>query len=120
MISDLPKTHQDTIKLARHLQIRYIWIDSICVCQDDQKDWEQESAKMLSIYCNAYLTVSASRAEDSSQGLFGERPVREYVELEYTSDNLRGQALAFVLPLDEEVNHSYPVEMSKEPLSDRA
>lgn len=75
---------------------------------------------MLSIYRNAYLTVSASRAKDSSQGLFGERPAREYVELQYTSDNLRGQTLAFALPLKEEVNCLEYILMLKEPLSDRA
>lgn len=75
---------------------------------------------MISIYRNAYLTVSALRAKDSSQGIFGERPAREYVELEYTFNNLRGRALAFALPLDEEVNINLPVFMQKEPLSDRA
>jgi hypothetical protein len=75
---------------------------------------------MLSIYRNAYLTVSASRAEDSSQGLFGERPAREYLELEYTFNDLRGQALAFALPFDEEVDSFLPVLMPKEPLSSRA
>ncbi|KAI8648417.1 HET domain-containing protein [Fusarium sp. Ph1] len=120
MISDLPKTHQDAIKLARELGVRYLWIDSICICQDDHENWERESAKMLSIYCNAYLTVAASRAKDTSEGLFGERPTREYVELRYTSGDLRGQALAFNLPLHEEAISSDYLSLPDEPLSDRA
>ncbi|KAJ3527151.1 hypothetical protein NM208_g10845 [Fusarium decemcellulare] len=119
-ISDLPKTHQDAIQLARELGVRYMWIDSICICQDDHENWERESAKMLSIYRNAYLTVSATRAKDSSEGLFGERPTREYVELEYTSGDLRGQALLFNLPLHEEAIDSDYIAMPNEPLSDRA
>ncbi|KAL6364210.1 hypothetical protein LRP88_02126 [Fusarium phalaenopsidis] len=75
---------------------------------------------MLSIYCNAYLTVAASRAKDTSEGLFGERPTREYVELRYTSGDLRGQALAFNLPLHEEAISSDYLSLPDEPLSDRA
>jgi hypothetical protein len=120
VISDLPKTHQDAIKLTQYLGIRYLWIDGICICQDDEKDWERESVKMVSIYRNAYLTISASSAKDSSQGLFGERPAREYVELDYISGGLRGQAFAFALPLEEEVNRSLTICMFKEPLSNRA
>ncbi|RSL89534.1 hypothetical protein CEP52_014868 [Fusarium oligoseptatum] len=120
MISDLPKTHQDAIKLARELGVRYLWIDSICICQDDRENWERESANMLSIYHNAYLTVSASRAKDNSEGLFGERPAREYVELAYTSGDLQGQALAFNLPLHEEAISNDHIALPSEPLSDRA
>jgi hypothetical protein len=28
---DLPKTFQDAMKICRHLGIRYIWIDSLCI-----------------------------------------------------------------------------------------
>lgn len=75
---------------------------------------------MLSIYCNAYLTIAASGAKNTSEGLFGERPTREYVELGYTSGGLRGQALAFNLPLHEEAISSDYLSMPDEPLSDRA
>ncbi|RSL45790.1 hypothetical protein CEP54_014128 [Fusarium duplospermum] len=114
------ETHQDAIKLARELGVKYLWIDGICICQDDRENWERESANMLSIYRNAYLTVSASRAKDSSEGLFGERPTREYVKLSYTSGGLQGQALAFNLPLHEEAISNDHIAMPSEPLSDRA
>ncbi|CAJ0552222.1 Ff.00g062010.m01.CDS01 [Fusarium sp. VM40] len=64
--------------------------------------------------------IDVGVSNNSPHGLFGERPAREYVELEHTSDNLRGQALAFALPLDEEVNCPDYIFMRKEPLSDRA
>ncbi|KAF4962494.1 hypothetical protein FSARC_9417 [Fusarium sarcochroum] len=118
-ISNLPKTHQDAINLTRELGLRYLWIDSICICQDDYEDWDRESAKMLSVYSNAFLTVGASRANDSSEGLFGERPTREYAELEYTSGGQRGQVLAFNLPLREEAISNDYITLPDEPLSDR-
>ncbi|KAL7756814.1 hypothetical protein ACKLNR_013807 [Fusarium oxysporum f. sp. zingiberi] len=118
-ISDLSQTHQDVIKLARELGVRYLWIDSICICQGDYDDWERESAKMLSIYANSYLTVAASKAKDHSEGLFSETKSREYKNFEYASGELKGQALAFNLPLDQESGASTYISLPDEPLSNR-
>jgi len=43
LIADLPKTFRDAFKIARKLQLRYLWIDSLCIIQDDTVDWEQEA-----------------------------------------------------------------------------
>lgn len=32
---ELPKTYQDTVTVARRLGVRYLWIDSLCIIQDD-------------------------------------------------------------------------------------
>jgi len=69
----LPKTYQDAIFITRLLGIRYLWIDSLCICQDDNGDWQRESAKMGLVYSNAYLTIAAASAKDSSVGLFTHR-----------------------------------------------
>ncbi|WAO91487.1 HET domain-containing protein [Fusarium falciforme] len=69
----LPKTFQDAISLVRKLGYQYIWIDSLCIIQDDPQDWELEASRMASIYQNSQLTIAASRAIDSSQGLFSIR-----------------------------------------------
>ena len=34
--NELPKTYRDAVKVARKLHIRYIWIDSLCIVQDDE------------------------------------------------------------------------------------
>jgi hypothetical protein len=34
--NSLPKTYRDAIKVARRLHIRYIWVDSLCIIQDDK------------------------------------------------------------------------------------
>lgn len=46
----LPKTFQDAVTLCRELGIKYLWIDSLCIIQNDEADWVTESAKMGSIY----------------------------------------------------------------------
>ena len=69
----LPKTFADTVLVARYLQIRYIWIDSLCIIQDDKQDWKAEAAKMWQVYANAYVNVAATSSSNSSQGLFRTR-----------------------------------------------
>jgi hypothetical protein len=39
----LSQTFQDAVKLARQLGQRYLWIDSLCIIQDDKDDWAIES-----------------------------------------------------------------------------
>ena len=46
----LSKTFQEAIELTRRLCYQFIWIDSLCIVQDDKQDWETQSAKMASIY----------------------------------------------------------------------
>ncbi len=45
-IQYLPSTYQDAISVCRALSIRYLWIDSLCIVQDDIEDWQRESANM--------------------------------------------------------------------------
>lgn len=66
----IPKLFQDLIGLARKLCIRYVWIDSLCIIQDDHEDWAKESSKMCQIYENSYLTVSATTANNCNAGLW--------------------------------------------------
>jgi hypothetical protein len=64
----LSKTFQDLIKITRKLGIQYIWIDSLCIVEDDKEDWRAESSKIDSIYGNSYLTFNANYAKDGSEG----------------------------------------------------
>lgn len=67
----LPPVFQDSITHVRKLGINLLWIDSLCIVQDDKEDWRMEAAKMASIYQNAYLVISASKSHNSEDGLFG-------------------------------------------------
>jgi hypothetical protein len=83
-LKDLPKTFEDAIRFARRLgdkpgQVRYIWIDSLCIIQADKPskvqmaDWLEQSAQMHEIYKNSYCNISATAATDSKKGLFATR-----------------------------------------------
>jgi hypothetical protein len=58
------------VTILRKLDIKYVWIDSLCIIQDSEADWLKESAKMADIYLNAYLTIAGTRAAQGSEGLF--------------------------------------------------
>ncbi|KAK4039195.1 heterokaryon incompatibility protein-domain-containing protein [Parachaetomium inaequale] len=64
----LPATYQEAITLTRRLGIRYIWIDSLCIVQDDKEDWQRESATMADVYANAYLTIGADLYSTTTSG----------------------------------------------------
>ncbi|KAK4190632.1 P-loop containing nucleoside triphosphate hydrolase protein [Podospora australis] len=72
--SDMPKTFQDAISFTRSLGLRYLWIDSLCIIQDDLDDWKAEAEAMARVYMNSYLTLMAVDASSAESGLF--RPVK--------------------------------------------
>ncbi|EPE24720.1 hypothetical protein GLAREA_08573 [Glarea lozoyensis ATCC 20868] len=66
--SNLPQTFQDAITVARSLNFRYIWIDSICIIQDSSTDWAQQSSRMADVYMNACLTIAATSSPNAHAG----------------------------------------------------
>ncbi|KAH6887451.1 heterokaryon incompatibility protein-domain-containing protein [Thelonectria olida] len=70
----LSNTFKHAVQLAQGLGIRYVWIDSLCIIQDDKKDWEIEAAKMASIYEGAYLVVAATGFPDGEAGFLSHKP----------------------------------------------
>jgi hypothetical protein len=39
---DLSKTVQDAMRITFAMDIHFIWVDSLCIIQDDDQDWERE------------------------------------------------------------------------------
>ncbi|KAF2963907.1 hypothetical protein GQX73_g9655 [Xylaria multiplex] len=59
---------RDAITVCRKLSISFLWVDALCIVQDDPEDWERESSVMGKIYSNAYLTLSALSSYSCLQG----------------------------------------------------
>jgi hypothetical protein len=72
----LSRTFNDAIHTTRVLGFRYIWIDSLCIVQDDPDDWSAEAATMCDVYSNATLTIAAAHAAGGDIGCFFERDGR--------------------------------------------
>ncbi|KAI1136786.1 HET-domain-containing protein [Hypoxylon sp. FL0543] len=69
-LAEFPRTFRDAIEVARGLGVQYLWIDSICIVQNDTADWEVEAGRMHSVYSGAFATIFADRATHSDDGLF--------------------------------------------------
>jgi hypothetical protein len=68
--SDLCLTFQEAIIVTRNLGLKYIWIDSLCIIQDDEVDWRKEAMQMASIYEFSHITISATLSKDHDGGCF--------------------------------------------------
>lgn len=84
---------RDAVQITRGLGIRYIWIDALCIVQDDPKDWDREAMQMKDIYRNACLVISGTRTGNCHQSLFGERKASaanygEYVPSSFTAEQV--------------------------------
>jgi hypothetical protein len=66
---ELPQTIRDAVLVARKLQIRYLWVDSLCIIQDSDVDWKHESQYMGKIFENAICTIAATEAAQCNEGL---------------------------------------------------
>lgn len=71
--SILPKTYRDALDITVSLGFTYIWIDSLCIIQDDLDDWRTQSSTMTLVYGNTRCNIAATWASNSDQGCFHER-----------------------------------------------
>ena len=69
--SRVPKTIMDAICLTRHLGIRFLWVDSLCIPQDDEAYKAEAIGKMHLVYSKAEVTIVAASGSDSFYGLPG-------------------------------------------------
>ena len=72
-IDDLPRTFQDAVTITRRLDVKYLWIDSLCIIQENEEDWTKESSMMGHVYQNGLCNIAATGAPDGTGGCFMER-----------------------------------------------
>lgn len=87
--TDLPQTFQDAVAVTRSLNLKYLWIDSLCILQADgegndpesKEDWDRESKLMEEVFGSAYLAIAASCAQHKFQGFLKPRTSRQIVTI---------------------------------------
>lgn len=91
-VLNLPQTIEDAIKVTTEAGLRYLWVDALCILQDDPDDKAKIISKMGPIYGGATLTIIASANTDPHEGLPGmgaaHRPVAQ------DTASLQGMTLA--------------------------
>jgi hypothetical protein len=68
--AELPKSFRDAFLITFSLGFRFIWIDSLCIIQDDPLDWESQASMMGAVYKNSRCNIAATWAEDGNGGCF--------------------------------------------------
>lgn len=67
----IPHTLRDAMDLVRALGLRYIWVDSLCIVQDDSKEWSSVAPLMGKLYGSGYLNICAAAGQDANRGIPG-------------------------------------------------
>lgn len=75
----LPATFKDAVDTARAIGVRHLWIDSLCIVQGPDGDFNEESKKMEDVFSGAYCVLAASRATNQHDGFLKSRPQRNYL-----------------------------------------
>ncbi|KAF2669736.1 HET-domain-containing protein [Microthyrium microscopicum] len=65
---NLPKNFSDAAEISCKLNVRFLWIDSLCIVQDDPTEWATESISMGLVYANAHCVISATASDNSFGG----------------------------------------------------
>lgn len=68
VFSKLPKTLQDAMIVTSQLGLRYIWVDALCILQDDPEDVSREISRMAQIFQGAFVTISAAKSASVHDG----------------------------------------------------
>ncbi|KAJ5639421.1 HET domain protein [Penicillium longicatenatum] len=79
----LPSTIQDAIRVARRLGVKYVWVDALCIVQDDDDIKKQQIGQMQNIYGNSYLTIQAANVSTVMESFLKLRESPEPFKLRY-------------------------------------
>jgi len=67
----IPRTIHDAIRLTSLLGFRYLWVDRLCIIQDDPIDKQSQIRDMGGIFAKSILTIIAARGASAEKPLFG-------------------------------------------------
>jgi hypothetical protein len=110
----MPLTFREAFKVTLALGYHYIWIDALCIVQDDEHDLQREMTKMGDIYQHSIVTIFAAKRPATDSGLFASRNGPLYKPL-----NIFVTASGIKEPRKTEVAFVYPHYDYDDPLSKR-
>ncbi|OTB05609.1 hypothetical protein M426DRAFT_10357 [Hypoxylon sp. CI-4A] len=79
---ELPRTFQDAVTVTRGIGIRYLWIDSLCIIQQDEEDWKINAGTMEAVFSSSYCTIAASSTNSCIEGFIHDRIDRPCVRVQ--------------------------------------
>jgi hypothetical protein len=69
MSASLPRTISDAIRLLQDMEYRYLWVDSLCIVQDDDSDMSIYLTQMDLIYAGAAFTIVVATGVGANGGI---------------------------------------------------
>ena len=84
----IPQAIVDTMTVCRQLGIRYLWVDSLCILQDDEDDVLDQVEHMDVIYRGAYLTIINTTGDNCKAPIASVSHPREAVQATTSIDGL--------------------------------
>lgn len=68
---DLPQTIRDACEVVKSVGESFLWVDALCIPDDDDEIKHKEIRNMAAIYANASFTIVAAQGVDARAGLRG-------------------------------------------------
>lgn len=67
----MPRTVLDAMAVSMAMGVQYLWVDRLCIIQDDSTHFTEQLQRMASIFANSYFTIIAADGPDANYGLLG-------------------------------------------------
>lgn len=103
-LSQLPLNFRDAISFTRRLGYEYLWIDSLCIIQQDLQDWRHEAGRMAGYYESATVTLAIADAINCHVGFLGSR--RHHYSPPIPGEDGELYVLRQPLPGDDDLDHN--------------
>ncbi|PNP76712.1 hypothetical protein FNYG_10131 [Fusarium nygamai] len=124
----LPQSYRDILEICRALPIRYVWIDSLCIIQDDNgADFSLEAPLMMDVYRYAYLTImicwefgeTTAFRKRRPRGIARPPPKSYHGDYIRSANHLVNEAEDFAFVVQNK-NNDYRNDVDKSPINKRA
>ncbi|CAG7561930.1 unnamed protein product [Fusarium equiseti] len=115
-LDDLPLVFKDAMQVTNETRLRYLWVDSLCIDQDNEEDWKTEAGRMAEVYRNADLVIAAVAASDPSEGCFVERTISPFPALkipirEVINDTETAKSIWIQEEIPEKMSRNWPLQV---------
>lgn len=70
-VQALPKGISDAMELVSMIGERYLWVDALCIVQDDDVELAEQTAQMDLVYARALLTIIVAAGTNADGGVPG-------------------------------------------------
>lgn len=106
----LPQVAKDAIRVKRELGMRYLWIDALCILQDDGSDLDYQCTQIDNIYGNAYVTICSASSANCEEGFVFKKDKTPAIRMRPIHPDVNPTLFAIYLPF---FHHYAPEDINK-------